>query len=140
MYLIYCALVFIAIALFSKYKIEWLILAMLYILLWCNKEYFLNTDTLLYIIRAVLTYVAANILIVKQSKLGLYQSFILFAILLAYFSLAYDVSMEKHILIYNNYEAIIHGLVCCQLLGVIPEIWCCCYNIYTNNKFSNNHN
>ena len=140
MYLIYCAIAFLVISYYSRFKFEWFVLAILYVLLWCNKEYFLKTDDLLYIIRAALTYVSANILIYKKSKLALYQAFILFIILLAYGCLSYDVSMQKHILIYNNYEAVIHGLVCCQLLGVLPEIWRCCYNHYSSNQLDNKHN
>ena len=140
MYLLYCALVFIAISAFSKYKKEWLILSMLYILLWCNKEYFLNTDNYLYVIRSLITFIAAMLLVKNKTKLGYYLAFTLFITMLAYSALAYDVAMHKHILIYYNYEAVIYGLVASQFIGIFPNLWRCCYSAYSEHIFSRKYN
>lgn len=36
--------------------------------------------------------------------------------------LAYDVSQGEHVLIYNNYETVIYGLVACQFVGIFTAI------------------
>lgn len=140
MYLLYCALVFIVISALSRCKKEWFILAILYILLWCNKEYFLNTVQSLYVIRSLITFVAAMLLVRNKTKLGYYLAFTLFMTMLAYSALAYDVAMDKHILIYHNYEAVIYGLVASQFIGIFPNLWRCCYSAYTEHSFSRKHN
>jgi hypothetical protein len=123
MYLIYCAVAFAVIAYWSSAnRFEWSILAALSIILWCNKSFFLNTDQTLYYVRAVLAFISARLLIYDLSKFGFYQAFIQLLILVAYGCLAYDVANNEHILIYNNYGAVIHGLVACQFLAIFPEI------------------
>ena len=136
MYLIYCAFIFLLFANLSKNKIEWFTLAVLSLLIWCNKEYFDNTEQSLYYIRAFLAFIAAQILMTRVSKLGLYQSFIQFLIISSYAALAYDVANKEHILIYNDYTGVIHGLVACQFIGVIPELWSTFRNIGPVSNFS----
>lgn len=140
MYLIYCASIMYIFANLSKNKIEWFTLSVLFFLLWCNKEYFQNTDEALYYIRAFFCFAAAYILSSKSTKLGLYQAFILFVVLSSYAALAYDVANHKHIMIYNNFEGVIHGLVICQFLGVVPELWRFCLHIYSINFSRNKYN
>ena len=72
----------------------------------------------------------------RASKLGLYQSFIQLLIISSYAALAYDVANKEHILIYNNYAGVIHGLVACQFIGVIPELWSAFRNIGPVSNFS----
>jgi hypothetical protein len=124
MYLVYCSLAFLCFYLFLGKNRAWLSLSILSLALWCNKSYFDNTDSALYILRAVFTTVTALYLVVhSKSKLHFYQAFILIVILAAYLALSYDVSQQKHILIYNKFEDVIHGLVLCQFAGVFPDIW-----------------
>lgn len=139
-YLMWTSLMFLTIANVSKHKIEWFILSVLCVLLWLNKSIFTNTDDALYYIRAFMCFISALLLSYNRTKIGLYQAFILFLILSSYAALAFDVANNKHILIYNNFEGVIHGLVSCQFLGVFPEIWGFCYNIYTANFSRNKYN
>ena len=115
-------------------------MAVLYVLLWCNKEYFLNTDQYLYVIRSVITFVAATLLIRSKTKIGYYLSFTLFITMLAYSASAYDVAMGRHVLIYNNYKAVIYGLVASQFIGIFPNLWRCCYSTYSEHSFSCKYN
>lgn len=123
MYLVYCSLIFILIAILKNQKFEWGLLALLSVLLWCNKETFDVTGSVLYYNRAVLTFVISLILISRKTMIAYYQSVVLLFMLMAYCALGYDVSINAHYLIYNNYENVIHGLVICQFIGVFPSVW-----------------
>ena len=48
---------------------------------------------------------------IPKTKLGYYQAVLQLCILCSYAALAYDTSQGQHVLIYNNYEAVIHGFV-----------------------------
>jgi hypothetical protein len=89
---------------------------------WINICIYSSTDPELYFIRAILTLFAALTLLKANSKFGLIHALILLLTLMAYAMLAYDVSQNGHILIYNYYGAVIYGLVICQLLTTYPTI------------------
>lgn len=115
---------------------ETVLLAVLAIFLWCNKEYYENTDNELYYIRSFLAFTSAYILLSFKTKIGIYQAGIQSLILIAYLGLAYDVINNKHILIYNNYEAVIYGLVAFQFIGFFPNLRDRLYDIFTNINFN----
>lgn len=91
---------------------------LLFVTLLCDK----NGDAL-YLLRAIGTTVCAISLCIPKTALGFYQAVIQLAILCGYAALAYDVSQGKHILIYNNYEMVIYGLVACQFAGIFTSLW-----------------
>ena len=81
-----------------------------------------NEDPMLYKLVPTVTFVGAVVLCIPRTTLGFYHSIILLVTLVAYAALAYDVAHGMHILIYNNYEATIYGLVGCQLIAIFPTI------------------
>lgn len=99
-----------------------------------------NTDPELYFIRSMLTLFAALILLRANSKFGLVHSLILLFTLVVYFMLAYDVSQNMHVLIYDYYEAVIYGLVICQLLTAYPTIRASYIYFFTNNASNLEYN
>lgn len=75
-----------------------------------------------------------------KTKLGYYQAFIQLIILIAYGCLEYDTGRGEHVLIYNNFEVVIYGLVASQFVAIFPEIWFACYNRYTDYFTSREYN
>lgn len=90
---------------------------LLIISLLCDK----NGDTL-YLLRTIGTTATAVLACIPRTTIGFYQAFIQLAILCSYVMLAYDVTQGKHVLIYNNYETVIYGLVACQFVGIFTAI------------------
>ncbi len=123
MYLLYCAIIFAVVAIPERHRFEWSVLAILMVLLWCNKELLDRNGDALYIIRASLAFVGAMFLLLPKSLIGFYQAVILLAILAAFGALSYDVARGENFLIYNNYETVTYGLVICQLIGILPSVW-----------------
>ena len=123
MYLLFCAVVFALMAIPERHRYEWAVLAVLVILLWCNKEMLDRNGDALYFVRASLVFVGASLLVRRRSFIGFYQAVILLCILGAYGALAYDMAHGEHILIYDSFGDWIHGFVACQLLGVLPDLW-----------------
>lgn len=80
----------------------------------CDK----NGNTL-YLLEAIGTTLAAVSLCYGRS---FYQATILLATLCAYGALAYDISQGRHVLIYNNYETVIYGLIACQFVGIFTAL------------------
>ena len=85
---------------------------------------FLNTvcdanGNTLYLLEAIGTTLAAVSLCYGRS---FYQATILLATLCAYGALAYDISQGRHVLIYNNYETVIYGLIACQFVGIFTAL------------------
>lgn len=83
----------------------------------CDK----NGDAL-YWLRTIGTTAVAVLACIPRTTLGFYQAFIQLAMLCSYVMLAYDVTQGKHVLIYNNYETVIYGLVACQFFGIFTAI------------------
>ena len=92
------------------------------LLLWGNKEILGRNGEALYYVRASLVFTGAILLARARSFIGFYQAIILLCILTVYGALAYDIAHGEHILIYNTFGDWIHGLVVCQLLGVLPDL------------------
>lgn len=122
-YLFGCSALFFVIANYSENKYEWMTLSALFLCLFFNKLIFSATSDYLYYSRSFMSFFAVRLFLLKNSKFGLYQSFIQMLVLSAYCASAFDVANDRHILIYNNYKAIMHGLVACIFVGVIPELW-----------------
>ena len=80
----------------------------------CDK----NGNTL-YLLEAVGSTAAAMSLCYNRL---FYQSIIQLLILCAYGALAYDISQGRHVLIYNNYETVIYGLIACQFVGIFTAL------------------
>ena len=91
--------------------------SLLFITLFCDK----NGDTL-YLLRAVASTICALVLCVPRTVIGFYQATIQLLILCSYAALAYDVSQQESIIIYNNYEMVIYGLVACQFVGIFGAL------------------
>lgn len=123
MYLLYCAIIFALVAIPKRYRFEWTVLSVLMVLLWCNKEVFDKNGEAVYVIRAMLAFGAAMLLLLPKSLIGFYQSVILLGVLTSYGLLAYDVASREYSLIYDNYEMVTYGLVLCQLIGILPSLW-----------------
>lgn len=83
----------------------------------CDK----NGDTL-YWLRMIAAFIVGSLMVRRNDTLGYYQAFIQVAIMCSYAALSFDVSQGKHVLIYNNYETVIYGLIICQFIGVHKSI------------------
>ena len=138
-YLLFCAVFFLLLSIHEKYRFEWLTVSIMSALLWVNTEVWGHNDPELYFIRAVIVAVAALSLLTSKSRLALYHSLILLLTLIAYGMLAYDVSQQAHVLIYNYYEAVVYGLVACQLIGCYPTVRAGYYYFLTNNAVNMEH-
>lgn len=77
----------------------------------------------LYLLGTIGTTAVAVLACIPRTTIGFYQAFIQLAILCSYVMLAYDVTQGEHVLIYNNYETVIYGLVACQFVGIFSAIW-----------------
>ena len=121
-YLVVCAVLFGALAIYRPHRKEWLTLCVVTVLNFILTCVLTNEDPLLYKIVPTVTFVGAVVLCIPRTTLGFYQAIVLLATLVTYAALAYDVAHGRHILIYNNYEAFIYGLVGCQLIGVFPTL------------------
>lgn len=139
MYMLFMSILFLILSTHNLYRFEWRILSCLLFMTWINICVYSSIDPELYFIRAVLTVVAALSLLTTKSRLGLYHSLILLLTLIAYGMLAYDVSQQAHVLIYNYYEAVIYGLVGCQLIGCYPTIRAGYYYFLANNSVNMEH-
>lgn len=122
-FMLLLALLFIMLSIYGQHRIEWITVAAVTALVWLNLHLLDHNDTRLYFNRAIITFAGAAILTSRGSFIGYYHATIFALTLLAYSALALDVSQGRHILIYNNYEAVIYGLVGCQLIGIFPTVW-----------------
>jgi len=120
-YLLFSGSLFSVLSMITKNKTEWLTIAILSFLLLANKSIFDHNGEILYYVRGFATSIAAIILITRLTALGFYQGLILILSVIAYLFLAYDIATDSN-LIFDNYGAVIHGLVFCQFLGVFPAI------------------
>lgn len=92
-----------------------------------------NNDIELYMIRTTAALLGGLALCKVGGKLALWQAMVYLMTLIAYCALAFDVMANKHILIYNHFEAVIYGLVACQLAGIFyplaPAFVHTCYRV-----------
>lgn len=91
----------------------------------CDK----NGDAL-YWLRMVAAFIVGSLMVRRNDTLGYYHAVVQTAIMCAYAMLSYDVSQGKHVLIYNNYETVIYGLIICQFVGVHKPIRAFNYNSF----------
>lgn len=122
-FMLLLTILFLAMASYKAHRVEWLIIATVTVLVFINLHLFDSNDPRLYWNRAAITFLGASALCVRCSFIGYYHAVVFVLTLCAYGALAYDVSQGAHILIYNHYEAVIYGLVGCQLIGIFPTIW-----------------
>ena len=115
-------LTFILSLIYKPHRTVWLLISGMSFLLWANVHMFDPQGVVLYWHRAIIVTITGGLLIRHGSWLGFYHSIILLVTLVAYAALAYDVAHGMHVLIYNNYEATIYGLVGCQLIAIFPTI------------------
>lgn len=114
-----CAVLFGVLGLYRK---EWLTLFFVTVTNYCLTCVLSNEDPILYAIVPTVTFVGAVALCVPRTTLGFYHAIILLFTLVAYAALAYDVAHGRHILIYNDYEGVIYGLVACQIIAIFPTL------------------
>ncbi len=128
MYLQYYALAFFVFALVDSNNWRtWALLVCCCLLLKLNVAVFdTNTDTR-YILRTLLIFIFAGLLLREKKIFAVYHSVILLLFLVANFLMLSQVDNSNFF--YANYEAIIYALVCAQFVGIIPRIRC-----YTDNS------
>jgi len=107
---------------YRPHRYEWGVLSFLLLATWVNTLVYDHNDVELYVIRSTLTMIAGSLLVIRWTPLSVYQACVLLLTLSAYGMLEFDVSQGEHVLIYNYYEAVIYGLVTCQLFGVYPTV------------------
>ena len=126
--LIYGALTFL-----SKHKKTWAIVFMVTLSEFIAWLFYGNNDIELYMIRTTAALLGGLALCKVGGKLALWQAMVYLMTLIAYCALAFDVMANKHILIYNHFEAVIYGLVACQLAGIFyplaPAFVHTCYRV-----------
>jgi len=122
-YLALCAVLFGVLTLYQPHRREWLTLCVVTVLTFILTCVLSNEDPLLYKLVPTITFVGAVILCIPRTTLGFYHAIVLLFTLVAYAALAYDVAHGQHILIYNNYEGVIYGLVGCQIIAIFPTLW-----------------
>lgn len=136
MFLLLQSALFLLLSIRSKYKFELCVLSLLCFLMSINSVFFQVSEAERYIFRTFLMLGAGVILLTRTTLFSAYQAFILLLFLISNMCLMYDVSKNAHILIYNNFEAVIYGLVCCQFVGVLPQLWNNIRNWYTDRYIS----
>ncbi len=123
-YLLCVAFLTLALGLmYEPHRDVWLLVGGMSFLLWLNVHLFDPEGVVLYWHRGIIVTVTGTLMLRHGSWLSFYHSIILLVTLVAYAALAYDVAHGMHVLIYNNYEAVIYGLVACQLIAVLPTVW-----------------
>ena len=131
MYLQYYAIAFFVFAIIDKKNMQtWFLLVCSCCLLKLNIAFFdTNTDAR-YIIRTSIMFVFALFVLHKMSSFALYQASVLGLFLISNLLMLRQVANDNFF--YANYEVITYALVCAQLAGIVPRIWC-----YTCNSFTN---
>lgn len=132
-YLLCVAALFLALSTYKPHRTQWLIVGIMSLSLWINVQLCDVDGNVLYWHRAFIVMAAAVTLCITRTALGFYHAIILLTTLVTYAALAYDVAHGRHILIYNNYEAFIYGLVGCQLIAIFPTLWAA-YRDYNSNR------
>tara|TARA_R110000823_G_C15716469_1_gene478159 strand:+ start:40 stop:477 length:438 start_codon:yes stop_codon:yes gene_type:complete len=136
MYLQYYALAFFLYFIIDKKnKQSWLLLSALCLLLKLNTVIFDVTCDYRYIVKCSITLVFALLLIKCNNLSSIYQSIILLLFLVVNALMLNNISNGNFF--YANYEAIIYGLVACQLFAILPGAWRCIRDIFTSYISSN---
>lgn len=135
-YLLACSVMFLVAACLGRNRFEWLTLSGLYAANYTLTLILGSEGSALYALVPIVTFVSAVMLCKPRTALGFYHAIILLSTLIAYAALAFDVSQGRHVLIYNNYEAVIYGLVGCQLVTVFTALLSA-YNDYNTSGDTN---
>ena len=132
-YLFYSGVIYLVIGMSHKeHRSIWLTVAACMLAQWVNVQLTDVEGVCRYWNRSVIVAATGLLLLRRGSWLSYYHSLITLAVLVAYAALAYDVTQGKHILIYNNYETAIYGLVTCQLIAIFPTIWSACRDYHSD--------
>jgi hypothetical protein len=123
-YLFYSSVIYLVIGMSHKeHRSIWLIVAACMLAQWVNVQLTDVEGVCRYWNRSVIVTATGLLLLRHGSWLSYYHALITFVTIVAYAALAYDVTQGRHILIYNNYEGFIYGLVGCQLIAIFPTLW-----------------
>lgn len=122
MYRVALLMLFVALALRGRDRASWVIVSAV-----CAAEAFAwavygHNDPELYVIQSTAALLGGVALVHVRTGAAIWQATVLALTLCAYAALAFDVAKGRSILIYDDYEAVIHGLVACQLIGVFPAV------------------
>jgi uncharacterized membrane protein len=124
MYLQYYALAFFLYFIIDrKNKHSWLLLCALCLLLKFNTAIFDVTSDYRYVAKCSITLVFALLLLKCSTLNSAYQSVILLLFLVVNALMLNNISNSNFF--YASYEAIIYGLVACQLIAILPRLWRC---------------
>lgn len=119
--LITCALSFLMLARWTDKRVCYT-LSMVASLLWVNAHVFSADNDMLYLLRGCVIFYAAIFLLKKPTKQSIYQSIILFCTLISYTLHEYE-SLINTKIIYDQFEAVIYGLITCHFIGIFKTIW-----------------
>lgn len=122
MYAVALLMIYVPMSIWSKYRNVWTIVSIVTLIELMARLSYGNNDFELYVIRATAALLGGLALCKIRNKLALWESLVYFSTLLAYLFLSIDVAANRHILIYNHFEVVIHGLVYCQLAGVFYPV------------------
>ena len=131
-YLLCLSIMFLCLSVHKPHRFEWLTMCVVMFLSWVNVVFYVPTDDALYWNRAIIVTLAGLMLVWRCSILSIYNAVILFMTLVAYCALAFDVSQSKHILIYDNYEGVIYGILAFQLISIFPTLRAIYHNFDSN--------
>ncbi len=120
-FLLVCSVVFAAMSTFRHGRTEWRTLAAASFLEWLATQTLDYTGIALFWAVSSIAFFGASALCFQRSLLGYYQASILAMTLCAYWLVEYDAANGTSI-IYDNYKAVIYGLVGCQFLGAFPTL------------------
>lgn len=118
MYAVALLMIYVPLSIWSKHQHVWAIVSAVTFVELTARLFYGHNDFELYVIRTTAALLGGLFLCKIGSKLAVWESLVYFSTLLAYLALSIDVAANHHILIYNHFEAVIHGLVACQLVGI----------------------
>lgn len=116
-----CALCFLILARWTDERVCYTLSAVA-ALLFINALVFSNTGFWLYFNRGLIAFCAAMYLLKRINLQSIFQSLILFVTLISYTLLQLDVINNTSI-IYDQYGAVIYGLIACHFIGVLAKLW-----------------
>lgn len=119
--LITCALFFLMLARWTDKRVCYT-LSMVASLLWINAQVFSADNEILYLIRSFIIFISATYLLKTPTKQSIYQSIILFCTLISYTLHEYESALNNTI-IYDQFEAVIYGLITCHFIGIFKTLW-----------------
>jgi len=87
------------------------------------RHFYGQDDYQLYVIRSAAAFIGATWLVSVRCALARWHLGIYVLTLLAYLGLAVDVALGTYSIFYETiYEAVIYGLVACQIIAVAPTV------------------